>query len=404
MTNQIRFAKSGVISRWIALSFVVCLALYFLGPGLTVAKDKEATIITFDVPGAFFTFPQDINPEGVITGFYLGMLTVDDPSTFGLYGFIRYPDNTFTTYNGPDSSALGNLTEGINPAGEVAGSYFDVLGSCHGFAREPDGTFTTFDVSGATNTGTAGACGTVPLSINNAGVISGYWVDQGGVWHGFVREPQGHHGFVREPQGHHVFVREPQGHITSFDAPDAFFGTIANNPDGINPEGTISGYYIDAHFVYHGFVRDKHGEITEFDAPGAGTAVGTGTVGSAINPDGAITGWYMDNDGVNHGYMRDKHGNFTTFDVTGAGTGNGQGTIAYGINPSGEITGQYLDGNGVTHGFVRDKHGKITTFDVQVKGTAQPTHPYVINPAGVITGQYLDANGTAHGFLRIPKI
>ncbi len=58
-------------------------------------------------------------------------------------------------------------------------------------------------------------------------------------------------------------------------------GTV---PTSINPAGTITGYYVDASYMYHGFVRDKDGIITTFDAgPNF-------TIPTSINPKGTITG------------------------------------------------------------------------------------------------------------------
>jgi len=45
--------------------------------------------------------------------------------------------------------------------------------------------FTTFDAPGA---GTAAGQGTVPLSINPAGAVAGWYIDASGVTHGFLRK------------------------------------------------------------------------------------------------------------------------------------------------------------------------------------------------------------------------
>jgi len=54
----------------------------------------------------------------------------------------------------------------------------------HGFLRARDGTFTTFDPPG-------GAPFTVPVSINPAGAITGYYSDPNAAFvnHGFLRSP-----------------------------------------------------------------------------------------------------------------------------------------------------------------------------------------------------------------------
>ena len=137
----------------------------------------------------------------------------------------------------------------------------------------------------APQSGTGLGQGTRALVINPAGAITGNDVDAGGVFHGYLRSPD--------------------GSFTIFDAPGA--GTAANQGTGgfgINPAGVITGFYIDTNNAMHGFVRAKHGDITTFDAPGAGTGASQGTEPLANNPAGAVTGFYIDADNVFHGFLR----------------------------------------------------------------------------------------------------
>ena len=79
-------------------------------------------------------------------------------------------------------------------------------------------------------------------------------------------------------------------------APGRLKGTFPyNSTQLINPNGAITGYYVDSVGALHGFVRDENGVITTFDAPGAGTANEQGTQSFAISPNGEITGFYFDN-------------------------------------------------------------------------------------------------------------
>jgi hypothetical protein len=119
------------------------------------------------------------------------------------------------------------------------------------------------------------------------------------------------------------------------------------------------GNYLDADNLSHGFLMDRNGAFTTFDAPHAGNVPGSlqGTYPFGINPNGAITGWYVDVENVNHGFVRDKHGALIEFDVPGAGTGPGQGPNVYSIAPNGTVAGFFLDPDNVVHGFVREAHG-----------------------------------------------
>jgi len=53
---------------------------------------------------------------------------------------------SFTTFDPPGSQ--GTTPTGINPAGQIVGTYFDSTFATHGFVRGSDGTITSFDVPG----------------------------------------------------------------------------------------------------------------------------------------------------------------------------------------------------------------------------------------------------------------
>src|SRR5437763_1118771 len=154
-------------------------------------------------------------------------------------------------------------------------------------ARQP--TFTTFDAPGA---GTGADQGTIPFDYDST---------------------------VR-----HVFLLAPDAAFTTFDAPGAGTG------DGqgafapifgfnINPQGTITGNYIDASNVSHGFVRAPDGTLTTFDAPGAGSTTDSfpGAYPSSINQAGAICGGDIDDSNVSHSFVRARCCTPTTVDAPG---------------------------------------------------------------------------------------
>jgi hypothetical protein len=68
----------------------------------------------------------------------------------------------------------------------IEGNYIDANGVNRGFVRAPDGRFTKFDVPGA---GSGAGQGTIPLTINPAGAITGAYIDKGNVIHGFLWLP-----------------------------------------------------------------------------------------------------------------------------------------------------------------------------------------------------------------------
>ena len=346
MTNHITFYQfCSAVRRKGALA--LCLALCVLGLGLSGSAQKPR-MITFDVtptppdppPGTEAgqgTIPQAINPAGAITGYYFDASNVS-------HGFLRARDSRFTTFDAPGAGTgayQGTYAYSINPAGATTGGYTDASDVNHGFLRTPDDTITPFDVTTPTPPdplpGTEAGQGTIGANINPAGEISGWYIDASGVWHGFLRAPD--------------------GKFTTFDAPGANtnpgYGTAPGDVQCLNPAGATTGGYEDAHGREHAFIRAPDGRFTEYEAPGASTSPYQGTFFGSINPAGAVSGFYWDTSNVFHALLRDPDGRITKFDVRGAGTGAGQGTIPYCNNPAGAITGWYVDASGVSHGFLR---------------------------------------------------
>jgi predicted membrane protein len=379
---QVNMAAEGV-PELRKLAFVACLALCIFALGVVATAQ---TIITFDPPGSVQTLALAINNAGTITGAYA------DANNLA-HGFVRSPDGRITSFDVPGQGTLSgqgvDSAISINPGGEITGLYTDDVYVYHSFLRARNGSITTFDAPGA---GTGNLQGTFAQDINPAGVIVGDYIDANGVWHGFVRATD--------------------GTITVFDALGAGTGTgqgtLLSNVDGLNPAGTLIGGYVsmgssnDGTFVPHGYVRAPDGTITEFDVPGAGTGPGQGTYPGGINPAGTVEGYYIDSSGVNHGFVRAPDGTITTIDVPGAGTGPGQGTLAGIINQAGTSAQWFVDSGNVSHGYLRTKHGAITKFDVPGAGTGagQGTFPYCNNAADAIAGYYIDSSGVYHGFLR----
>ena len=372
----------------------LCLALCMLGLGLcAIADDHKATIITIDAPGAG-TIPGQgtqanaVNPEGTVIGWYLD-------ANYTWYGFLRTPNGKIFTFSAPGAGTgtyQGTGGWDITPAGEITGDYVDVNCLEHGYLREPDGKFITFEAPNSGNISNpcqngvwGGLQGTVPASINPAGEIAGVTLDANNVWH--------------------VFLRAPDGKFITFDAPGAgtgpFQGTWVDFPEGLNAQGTTTGWYIDETYTYHGYVRTADGKIATFDGPGEGVQF---TVAYSTDSQGATVGYYLDAANLYHGFLRTKEGKITTIDVPGAATGAYQGTLPEAMSDEGVITGNYIDANGANHGFVLTPDGRITKFDPPGAGTGpgQGTVPWYIGVTGAITGLFIDANGLSHGFLRTP--
>ncbi len=356
------------------------------------------TFTVFEAPGAGTgmlqgTMGTSINDGGDIAGVYLTAPNV-------AHGFVRTVVNgtaTFATFNAPGAGTSlnqGTFPASINAAGDVVGMYFDSNNAYHGFVRAAStGSITAIDVPGApTNIGHRG---TLPISMNTGGDITGFYVDANDVRHGFVRAAA-------------------TGTITApIDAPGAGTGlTQGTVPLSIDAGGNITGFY-NANGTFHGFIRASNGTITApINAPGAGTGPSgkvsfMGTLPLAFDAAGDIAGTYADANGVNHGFVYTAASAtpaFTTFNAQGAGTtGFFPGTGALNMNAGGDTSGIYTDTNGVRHGFFRAAAGTITApIDAPgatTTGLFSGTILTSINTADDITGTFADTNGVFHAFV-----
>jgi hypothetical protein len=387
MPSHITFVQfCAAIRRKGALS--ICLTLFALLAITVQAKAQQ--IITFNAPnsgtGAYQgTVPAGINLPGTITG------NVTDNGN-GTHGFVRTPDGQFTDFDAPGANPVVGCTcpDGINDLGVVAGYYIDGYSVGHGFLRAPNGTILTFDAPGACSSDVT-ACygnGTYPVSINNLGVVTGYYIDETNLDHGFLRTPD--------------------GQFISFEALGAGTGAFQGTfPGNINNFGVVAGTILDADNVGHAFVRTPDGKITTFEPP---AAVGSpyGTYAAFINDLGAIAGsYYHASTNVGIGFVRAPDGQFTSFEAPDAGTDPFAGTNVFAVNLEGATTGYILDNYFEAHSFVRAANGTATTFDIPgqiaVPNTDAGSSGVAINAEGVIAGHWRDPNETFHGYLRLPN-
>lgn len=149
----------------------------------------DGTIATFDAPGAGTTGnqgtrPVAINAAGTVTGFYR-----DSKNAF--HGFVRSSGGSIMNLDISGAGTAGyqgTLPTAIDAAGDIAGLSFDSNGVAHGFLHAASGSVTSFDVTGA---GTGMLQGTFPIAMNSSGAIVGIYFDAKYVLHGFSRGADG---------------------------------------------------------------------------------------------------------------------------------------------------------------------------------------------------------------------
>jgi probable HAF family extracellular repeat protein len=292
-------------SRRITRGSLLALALTLPITAAVPASAAPYTFQTVNYPGDTFTELLGVNDAGTIAGYH-GDGTVN-PSQ----GFTLVLPNTFTSENFPGSAQTQVV--GINSAGDTGGSYIDFRGVTHGFTKV-GGPFTTVDFPGAiafnqilglndndvvagysstdstgatlqqgfTETGgiftplaqflPSGTQNNQATDINNGGMVSGFYVDSGGVNHGFLLN-----GKV----------------LTPLD----FAGSTFTQALGLNNQGQVVGDYRDAQGRTHGFVW-KNGTLQTVDDPN-----GTGVTINGINDQGEIVGFFVDSAGNTDGFV-----------------------------------------------------------------------------------------------------
>jgi len=299
-----------------------------ISPSFARAANRSYAFTRFDVPNSFQTVPSGINASGVIVGWYFSGATCPAAPCL-VKGFI-YEDGAFTTvvyHNAAGVGAAITQVRGVNPGGDVVGSY-RMAGeppvNAHGFILTTDGQFISADYPGHTNT--------IPQRFLADGTILGCYhdTDQMFTMHGIWLDQSAH------------------------SAVD--MSTTMNN--GGTPNGrTVTGLFTDMTAgTGRGYVIDD-GTFTAFDAPGSDF-----TTAWDMNPARTIVGWYEEAGTANiHGYVLDQwrvsdgalSGTYTTIDFPLTPSTPAAYTDVFGINASGDIVGKYKEtATGPFHGYI----------------------------------------------------
>lgn len=257
---------------------------------------------------------------------------------------------SFTTVDVPGATETDAIA--ISDRGTIAGFYFDDNGASHGFVRTRDNKFATVDPAGSVFTQLWG--------INSHDVAVGFYQDATGRLHGFERDPD--------------------GLITTVDMP--------NVPDtvllGINAQGDgVGGIDLGDQSTIIG-LRVTRGIFSTFEDPSAAPML---TQGNGINDTGLVTGAFIDPQEHELGFLLD-HGSFTTLDFPGS-------ELTYASNTSnrGVSVGEYAT-HSLTHGFLLDQ--EFFSFDFPDSLVSSVGG---INSHGEVVGRYRSVpGGQRHGF------
>jgi hypothetical protein len=159
------------------------LAQGFLWSGQGPPPNPGGGFTPISVAGSTGTFPTGINAHGIIVGCY---------AAGGLYHyFVRARDGVIKTlyFPGTVPACIATSTPGfiavvpqpisVNDQGTIIG-YTTNAQIATAFLRLDDGTATTFNLPGSKQT--------IPTSLNNSNVVTGYY-SHGSEMVGFLREP-----------------------------------------------------------------------------------------------------------------------------------------------------------------------------------------------------------------------
>jgi probable HAF family extracellular repeat protein len=253
------------------------------------------------------------------------------------------------------SGATGTRAFGINPQGDIVGSYTQA-GMTHGFVLS-DGVVTTIDYPGAATTEAWG--------INARGDIIGRYTG-GGV--------PGVRGFLLV-QGRFVDI--------------SIGNHLVTLPTKIGASGEIVGCIHDVSGLVdmYGYVQ-RGSAVTLFASPSTVAPNGSATMHNGIVPGGrTVVGLKFPAPGRSQAYVI-RDGVVSYFDAPGSTV-----TSAWDVSARGTVVGQY-DAGGRTHAFAYSDDGFVT---LDVPGSTL-TVARGVNSRGDIVGVYNDAAG-AHGFV-----
>lgn len=282
----------------ISYAFHCVLAILACLPSVA-QSDINYEFHTYNYPNDTFTQFLGINKKGVVAGYH--GLTINKGFTF------KIKHKRFTSENFPGS--VQTQVTAINNEDHTAGFYIDESGINHGFIRNHE--YKTVDFPNTSFNQILGR--------NNKGFAVGYWQD-----------------LITSNDFPYIYV-EDSGVFLQLGVP----GAVSAQATGINDSFAVCGFYIDSSTVNHGFLFNQHG-FTTLDFPGA-----TFTQALGLNDHGFVVGTYMDSLGASHGFLY-INGSFQSIDdPNGIGT-----TVVNGINDHNDIVGFYVDSDGNTDGFV----------------------------------------------------
>ncbi len=216
-------------------------------------------------------------------------------------------DGVLTTYDFPDSQNTYFFALGNN--GQAAGHYEDSEGLTHGVVLDENGELQQYDFPNSVQTeiyGISDAIGALTGNYTDAsGVRRGFYGDEiievegaKETFADFVNSSGGMVGSYVDAEGlYHPYIRTPEGRFVSLDLPQAPFLEYFF-VHGINDARVIVARTKRKGGVPSTFVGTFQEGLQSFMVPDS-----VSTEGWNINQDGSIVGHYDTEDGNRHGFI-----------------------------------------------------------------------------------------------------
>jgi hypothetical protein len=269
----------------------------------------------------------------------------------------------FVTLDNSGDPAFNQLLS-INNAGVIAGYFGDgTVVPNKGYLLAPP-----YSPASYTNENFPASVQTQVTGINNTGVTVGFWIDGAGNNLGFTKVGS-------------AFTSVVNPSVTSVPA--------VNQLLGVNDLNLAAGFYNDAAGISHGYVYDL--ATMTFTAV-VGPAGATSVTATDINNSDVISGFYTDSMGHVDGFL-DNGGMLTTLDAPGDTS-----TMLLGLNNNGLVVGVGTNAMGGMDGLIYNALTDSWTILDDPNGIGTTTFNG-INDKGSIVGFYVGGDGSTHGLL-----
>jgi len=146
-------------------------------------RTAQGKFTTFDVPNAIgnLLYNAFVNDRGIVAGTWIDEHSDECPCDIEA-GFQRARDGAFSGYEGPYGPLQNVQVYGLNFEGTAVGWYADTNDDAHAFVRYANGRFLKINVTSELES--------VGSAINATGVVTGFWIDANGAYHGFLWSPK----------------------------------------------------------------------------------------------------------------------------------------------------------------------------------------------------------------------